>query len=310
MEMQNMSDKHIQKAGDCSQQLQADVINVYNGITEARAKEINAESLAIAMRDFSYEAEQKVVERVRKLEDRVMPRLYRIEGALQNFADPSFQNFLIKANKAAACTDRELDYDLLSELLIHRIEKKDSRKAQIGLNKAVEIVDQITDEALNGLTVFFVIGQYTPIANTLEKGLSVLNNLYTRLPLSGLPSGLRWLEDLDILDAVRINSFGELKKLEQFWADIFPGFVTAGIKKDGDKWVEVTNLLKECNLPINVLTDNVLLEGYVLVPVITKQEIDSLKWYKVSCVEDPTLRILFSDAQKQVLHKIYSMYDN
>lgn len=283
--------------------------DVIIGIDEKRAREINAESLAIAKKDFSYEAEQKVAERVQKLEDRVMPRLYCIEGALQNFADPSFQNFLIKMNKAAACTDRDSDYDLLSELLIHRIEKKNSRKDQIGLNKAVEIVDQITDEALDGLTVFFAIEHYNPIADSLEFGLSILNNLYEKMPLSNLPTDNRWLEELDILDAVRLSPLGKLKKLEEYWTEKYSGFVAVGIKKDGDNWSEVTDILEKCGLSQNSLVDNVLLEGYALLPVIQEQGIDNLSQNLISVVDGSVTRIPITKEQQQALHKIYSMYD-
>ena len=283
--------------------------DVIIGIDEKRAREINAESLAIAKKDFSYEAEQKVVERVQKLEDRVMPRLYRIEGALQNFADPSFQNFLFKMNKAAACTDRESDYDLLSELLIHRIEKKDSRKDQIGLNKAVEIVDQITDEALDGLTVFFAIEHYNPIADTLEFGLSILDNLYKKMPLSKLPTDNRWLEELDILDAVRLSSLEKLKKLEEYWAEKYSGFIAAGIKKEGNNWSEVTDMLEKCGLSQSSLVDNVLLNEYALLPVIQEQNIDHLSQNLISVVDGSVTQIPITEDQKQTLHKIYSMYD-
>lgn len=89
-------------------------INIHNqsGIDEKRAREIYTEMFAVTKRDFAAEAENKALERVQKLEDRLMPKMYQIEGALNNFADPSFLFFLTKANKAAACTDRELDYDL------------------------------------------------------------------------------------------------------------------------------------------------------------------------------------------------------
>ncbi|WP_143394557.1 LPO_1073/Vpar_1526 family protein [Fibrobacter intestinalis] len=283
--------------------------DVIIGIDEKRAREINAESLAIAKKDFSYEAEQKVADRVQKLEDRVMPRLYRIEGALQNFADPSFQVFLTKANKAAACTDRESDYDLLSELLIHRIEKKDSRKDQIGLNKAVEIVDQITDEALSGLTIFFAVSQYSPVAGFLDQGLSILDNLYNKLPLTNLPVSKDWLEELDVLDAVRVSSMGTLKKLEQYWSEKFTGFVTAGIKKNGDKWNDISNMLNNCGLSANFLITNTLLDDYVLIPVVDENAIDSFVQTRIVVPEGRMDFCPFSDEQKQVLHQIFSMYD-
>ena len=298
-----------QTAGDNAQQIQGQNVTIINqiGITEQRAREIDAELYAIAKRDFSYEAEQKIDERVRKLEDRVIPRLSHIEGALQNFADPSFQVFLTKANKAAACTDRESDYDLLSELLVHRIEKKNSRKDQVGLNRAVEVVDQITDEALSGLTVFFAVDQLFAMSPSLEKGLTLLNDLYKKLPISNLPTDQRWLDELDILDAVRVSSIGELKKFEDFWPDQYSGYVSNGIRKDGENWSEVVKILNECGLSTNILVPNILLENYVLLPIANESHIDTLKRNVVS--DGKKIQVPIFENQKIAIHKIFSMYD-
>lgn len=300
-----------QTAGDNAQQIQGQNVTIINqiGITEQRAREICSEMFAVAKRDLTFEAEKTALERVNKLEDRLMPKMYRIEGALENFADPSFQVFLTKANKAAACTDRESDYDLLSELLIHRIEKKNSRKDLVGLNRAVEIVDQITDEALNGLTVFFIVQSINPVADSLENGLAILNNLYRKLPLTNLPKGNGWLDELDILDAVRSSSIGTLKKLEEYWTNVYSGFVSAGIKIGGEKWIEVTQILKDSGLSEKTLIPNVLLDGYVLVPVLNEDSIDSFKQNMISITDGSVIQVPISDAKKHTLHKIYSMYD-
>ena len=298
-----------QTAGDNAQQIQGQNITIINqnGITEQRAREICSEMFAVAKRDLAFEAEKTALERVEKLEDRLMPKMHRIEGALQNFADPSFQVFLAKANKAAACTDRESDYDLLSELLVHRIEKKNSRKDLVGLNRAVEIVDQISDEALNGLTVLYTVEKIEPVADALEIGLWALDILYQKLPLSSLPAGKEWLDELDILDSIRSSSLGVTKKLEDFWTDKYTGFVTTGIKTDGENWPIVTKMLIESGLSINALIPNALLDNYVLIPVMDEERIDALKQGVIS--NGDVARVPISEEQKQVLHKIFSMYD-
>lgn len=301
----------IQAAGDNAQQIQGQNVTIINkiGITEQRAREICSEMFAVAKRDLTFEAEKTALERVNKLEDRLMPKMHRIEGALENFADPSFQVFLTKANKAAACTNRESDYDLLSELLIHRMEKKNSRKDQVGLNRAIEVVDQITDEALSGLTLFFAVSQYNPVAGCLDQGLSILDGLYNKLPLSKLPVGKDWLEELDLLDAVRVSSVGTLKKLEQYWSENLKGFVAAGIKKNGDKWNDISNMLNNCGLSVNFLISNTLLDDYVLIPVVDENAIDSFVQTRIIVPEGRMDFCPFSDEQKQVLHQIFLMYD-
>lgn len=300
-----------QTAGDNAQQIQGQNFTIINqiGITEQRAREICSEMFAVAKRDLTFEAEKTALERVNKLEDRLMPKMHRIEGALENFADPSFQVFLTKANKAAACTDRESDYDLLSELLIHRMEKKNSRKDQVGLNRAVEIVDQISDEALSGLTIFFAVSQYNPVAGFLDHGLSILNSLYNKLPLAKLPISNDWLDELDVLDAVRVSSMGTLKKLEQYWSEKFTGFVAAGIKRNGDKWNDISNMLNDCGLSTDFFVSNILLDDYVLIPVVEEKSIDSFVQTRIVAPKGRMDFCPLSDEQKQVLHKIFSLYD-
>lgn len=264
-------------------------INIHNqsGIDEKRAREIYTEMFAVTKRDFAAEAENKALERVQKLEDRLMPKMYQIEGALNNFADPSFLFFLTKANKAAACTDRELDYDLISELLVHRVQKKDSQKDKLGITKAVEIVDQITETSLSGLTL--------------------LNKLYGNLPIQDLPYNQDWLDELDILDALRTSSISTLKKLEDYWEERFSGFFAVGIKKDGEKWDIIEKKLESVNLSTSVLVDNVLIEGYLLLPIIYKNKIEKLV-YQTS-VDGKMVKSPITEDQKKVLYDILEMYD-
>jgi hypothetical protein len=110
----------IQKAGDNAQQFQIQSETI--GIDEKRAREIYDEKYAIAKRDFTEEALQIANERVEEFENRLIPKIEAVNNGLNAFADPSFQLLLIDAQKAAA-TERVVDYDLLSELLVHRIEK-------------------------------------------------------------------------------------------------------------------------------------------------------------------------------------------
>lgn len=56
-----------------------------------------------------------------------MPKIVQIDGALEKFAEPSFQFLLTEAHKTAASTERKADYELLSELLVHRIQKGELR---------------------------------------------------------------------------------------------------------------------------------------------------------------------------------------
>lgn len=211
-----MSDKQVQKAGNNAQQLQAEIINITNvsGIDEKRAREIFNEMYDIARKDFTQDAYQCANDRVAKFEEAFMPKMLKVEGALQKFSDPSFQFLITEAHKTAAATEREADYDLLSELLLHRVKKDKDRKVRVGIKKAIEIVDQVDDDALCALTVAYTVERLFPATGSIIQGLNVLENVFSKLCYTNLCKGREWLDHLEILDAVRLTQFSSLKKLD------------------------------------------------------------------------------------------------
>ena len=104
LEMEEVN--QLQKAGKDSQQIQ--IGNVI----------INR-----ALANYTEEAQKIATERVNKLEERIMPQINQVEGLLPAFADPAFQVLLRKAQQKAAITERENDYDLLTELLVCHVQK-------------------------------------------------------------------------------------------------------------------------------------------------------------------------------------------
>ena len=261
-----------------------------------------SEMYAVAKTDLTSEAINTANERIKNFENVLIPKMEKINGALNAFADPSFQVLLAKANKSAACSNQDSDYELLSQLLIHRVEKKDSRKDKAGINRAVEIVDQVTEEALNALTVFFAIEQYDPNASTLTQGLKILDNLYNKLPINN-----DWIEELDILDAVRFSTLTKLKKLEQYWSEKYEGFISTGIKIGTENFKQVMTEIEKTSIPASILKPNILLNYYFLLPVINKYSINDLQFINTNGAI--TQFIPFSEEQKECMRKVYDLYD-
>ena len=310
-----VNDKQIQKAGENSQQIQAGVINITNvmGIDEKRVREIFNEMYAIVRRDFSKDAYECANKRVAQFEESLMPKIMQIDGALEKFADPSFQFLIIEAHKTAAATERIADYDLLSELLVHRIQKGEkNRKVRAGIARAVEIVDQIDDDALCALTVSHVVSTLIPIANSVKEGLDVLENIFSKLIYTELPRGREWLDHLEILDAVRLQSFGSLKKIGQFYPEQLDGYACVGIAKGTDKYNKAISLLENNQMPNALLVDNELLDGHVRLPICAKTFIDSLRLVNTSVINGQLEKRYseLSKEQKNVLVTIYNLYDN
>lgn len=305
-----IGDRQSQKAGAKSQLMQAETINIYNGIDEKRAREICAETYAIARRDFTADAYACANERVQKFEDLLLPRMQQIEGALSAFADPSFQFLLTSAQRTAAATERDTDYEMLSELLMCRINKGKTRKTRSGISRAVEVVDKIDDDALCALTVVYAIEKAMPRSDSCRTGLEAMANLFDKLIYMKLPSGTDWIDHLDILDTVRINSIGSFKKFDDYYPERLCGYSCAGININSEAYSNALKLLEDTRLHPSFLVPNELLEGYVRLPVVTKQEINNIvKVVKITVNGQPsTIQKPVDEKEVLALNAIWDMY--
>lgn len=269
-------DKQSQKAGDYSQQFQANTVIVNQGIDEKRAREICEETFKTASRDFTADAYACAEERVKKLENSLLPKIMEIENALNVFSDPSFQFLLKSAQKTAAATEREADYDMLAELLVCRVTKGQSRKNRAGLSRAVEIIDEIDDDALCALTIAYASETFIPVCGYVNDGLQLLDNLFKKLFYLDLPTGSDWIEHLDILDAVRINSINSFKKLNDLYCERLKGYAVAGIKIESEDYNNALKILSDANLDSSLLKQNINYPDYALLPIINQNYIKDL----------------------------------
>lgn len=129
------NDKHVQKAGDNSTQVQANLVQI--GIDEKRVREIIKEENKLALKEMSLIAEDTAIKRFDNYTNVLVPKLVKAE-LLQSFSEPSIQVLFKQSEKTAVCTEREKDYELLSELLIHRIRKNGNYTTSAAIGKAVE----------------------------------------------------------------------------------------------------------------------------------------------------------------------------
>ncbi len=209
-----MNSKQSQKAGENSQQFQAYNIIVNNGIDEKRAREIVDEKLREVLHEYTEEATETARARINQFSNDLIPRLVK-NDLLDALKDPSIQMLLIDAQKTAVSSERYEDYGLLSELLIHRAKNNNNYNVRASVSRAVKIVDEISDEALLGLTVAYAVQKWIPKAGMIDKGLEVLDSLFGKIIYNSLPQGSEWLEYLELLDCIKINSFGSLRPLDQ-----------------------------------------------------------------------------------------------
>ncbi|MEZ9840235.1 LPO_1073/Vpar_1526 family protein [Vibrio sp. 10N.261.52.C11] len=307
-----MLSKQNQKGGDGSTNIQTEQMIVQVGIDEKRAREIYQEMNLQLKNDYTEEAFKVANERVTEFENKLMPKMENVDGALEAFADPSFQILLVEAQKTAASSERPADYDLLSELLIHRFQKGDNRIVRAGISRAVEVVDEISDEALLGLTAFHAVNTFFPVTGEIYQGLDVLDALFGKIFYGKLPTGNDWLDHLDILDAVRLSSFGSLKNIEQYYPEQLSGYVDTGIEKKSDNFEKAIEILDGNNLPRNILVQHALNPDFVRLPVSAKQQIDSLNLIQQIPFGEQFIQrpVELVANQKEALHTIYGLYDS
>jgi hypothetical protein len=309
-----MFEKQRQSAGDNSNQIQVNG-NIVMGISEERARAIVDEKLEAVLQAYSTEAHSLATERVNKFADDLIPKLVKL-NLLESLKDPSIQLLLAEAQKTAASTEREVDDSLLSELLIHRINKGSDRKIRAGISQAVEIVDEIADEALLALTVCHCVSRFTPVSGLIADGLSVLDSLFGKIIYSELPQGSDWIEHLDILNAVRISSFGSMKKVSQFCTDKFPGYIDVGIKCDSEAHTKAKEIIANNALPNGILIPHELCNEYMRIPISNKVMINQLSTQIIASLESngkvipSPINVPFNEAQQVAVNELYSLYEN
>ena len=296
-----------QRAGDNSQQIQVLNPTIVCGIDEKRVREVCSEISAETIKQCTAEATATALARIEEFTTTLIPRIERIESGFHSFSEPDFQFTLRSAQKTAAATDREADYEMLSELLVHRIEKKGDRKTRASISKAIEIVNEVDDDALCALTIVYAIESWAPRNGAVLQGLQVLDSLFQSLIYLPVPQDFGWAYHLDILNALRVSSL-ELKKLGDCYPDSLAGYTCVGLQKDSEAHQQALEILDNAKLPHILLTNHELLDGYVRLPTRDQSSISDIT---IPCVTDspsvaPARKV--NDTEVIALNKVWALY--
>ena len=297
-----MESKQIQKAGENSQQYQAGTIIINQGTTEERVKAIFSEMIPSALQAYTSDAYAIAKQRIEMLENNVWLKLDTIDGFLQAFADPAFQILLRKAQQTAAATERDDDYALLSELLVCHVQKGSDRKNRAGINQAIEIVDQIDNDALCALTVAHAVTNYLPVSGDCMEGFHVLDSLFSQLMYQELPVGTAWFDHLDVLGAIRISMLS-VKSFSEYFASQLNGYACTGVKADSDDYKKAAEILRNVQVSGSLLVPNECLDGYMRLKICNESSIDDLT------SNDGSVRIPLSDNQIDAIRQVWKLYE-
>ena len=290
---------------------QAPVTINYNGITEERSRAIFDEKLPIALQNYSVESVIVAKDRAYKFRQKLVPRLGEEEKGFECFADPNFLFLLMEAQKAAASTDRESDYDVLSELLANRVKVATDRSLYLGINKAVSVLPFVSDEQLVGMTVEFCIAKLSSKSNNIIQGLAAIDDCYGKIIGNcELPKGDGWLDSLEAGGLVKNlrQPLQQFKKSRQIILEIFEHYTRTGIKKGSEKYFQAIELLKSTSLTESVLIEHELNNDYVRILALDEVGIDGLVGNRV-LENGVILTVPLNDAQKEALRKIIALYE-
>ena len=304
--------KQSQTAGDNSTQMQAGVINnnytIVQGIDETRAMEICQQQFQLLTRDLIQEAKEVAKERVEQFVKVLIPKLVEYDEQLKAFAEPSFIKTLQSAQKSAACTSRKADYDMLSDLLIHRLDQGENREQSLGISKAIEIVDQLSEEAVIGLSVCYTTLHLIPNADNLHEGLSAHDKLLAKIiGNEDLPQGERWIEHLDLLSVVRLTpkSLGSFLKLSKLKPQVFSKYFISGVKVESEEYSTITNDFIQHGLPLSCFVPHPLKSDYVMLK-LPNENIDKIYTTRQNS-DGETIYVPLSSEQKEVIKRAFEV---
>ena len=305
--------KMVQKSGDNSNQYQIE--NYYEGVSGAEieiiiteVRNIITEENKLLLENMKIVAAETAQQRLNNYTEVLIPRLVKSE-LLTAFSEPAVQVLFKSSEKTAICTERKTDYEMLSELIIHRINTKEDYTISAAISKAINEVNNISEQAMMTLTLLFSITTYTPSTGDIREGFKTLDDLYGHLlEFFNLPTDDNWRENLEIVNALRIIPIGKSKTLEDFLFDSLEGYSLLGFEKDNEALKKAIEKLNEVGLSDEILVPSDLDPNYVRLEISKESSIDKLRIVNNDSEEIKSVEL--NSSQRKVLHDIFNEYNN
>lgn len=299
MEINNQNQK--QSAGDNSTLLQANTIYNITGITRSEAKEIFDGEFARRLNEIVEQAKEVATERVTCLENKVLQLFEDKINKFDAFADPAFIYSLKKAQASACISEKETDFDVLSQLLLHRVQHGEDYYKRLGINKAIEVIGHVSDDALRGLSIYYLLSHVRIYNTNLSGLLQELESICTNL-LDGkkLPKGNAWIQHLDLLSVVKMGVFGiaKMKKFDEFVKTSMSQFFVSGLPENSDSFANIEQEFKSKSIPLDLFVSHPLKGGFVMLRV-NRENIDELKF--VIDTNGAKKKVSLNDEQKKAI---------
>lgn len=300
--------KQSQESGDNSQQFMASTVIVNNnGLTEQQVKELISKEIASTLTENQFVANDIAQKRLNDFGNILLPKLVKSE-MLDAFKEPAVQILFKNAQKTAVCSERKLDYELLSELLIHRTKQNNINK-NVAISNAVEIVDKLTEDALFVLTIFHAVTVFYPISGNINDGFKTLNELFGKIINNkNLPDNDDWEENLEMNRIMSFNTLGTTKKITDYWFEQFKSYSQIWIKKDSEEFEQIIREIKNNDIPTDIIIENPLDTNFMTLKILCESQIDDLIYTKVVNIagKQSIIQTPFTSVQKNVIKNIFN----
>lgn len=231
--------------------------------TATVSKQVTQQALSLCTQ-VAYDVALK---RMQEFESVWIPRVEHMEKAIDNFADPKFQFMLRDANITAAKSSRKEDLSMLSELLACHIEKGNDIKIDAGINKAINIVNEVDIDSLCALTVVLCVLNIVPDQGNIDDGVKVLNEFYAKLLSQPLPEGDAWIDNLNVVGAINILT-GNFPKFDELLSTRLEGYLCVGIKSGTREHERALEILEQNHFSKEFLRPHELLPEYLRLSVV------------------------------------------
>ena len=264
--MENKLKQNIKGDGNVQQQVTSQVNNFYvTGITKEEAESIAKTQAKQIAADYFEQSQNLALQRMTAFSENLMDVFIRYRQSLDVFSDPSFVYLFREAQLNAAQTDRESDYKLLTQLLLHRCQKRNVKHIQTGISGAIKIINEISDDSLIALTVLMCVIQIEPISKDVNIGLETLDKLYNSIIQdSKLPTDYSWFDQLDVLKAIRINTVSSFRKFDDLMLQKLAHYVELGIEISSSQYKEVLQIENDFHIVLH--KSNYFMPNYIVIP--------------------------------------------
>lgn len=241
--------------------------------------------------------------RIDDLKQLTLPRIEKMEHALEDLKNPASQRFLLEAQQEAMVTDSPDAMKLLSDLIVEHINNYSHKDKQVTIRHAVKVISEIDPEALRAMTLFHILRSIVPTRGNVSEGLKTINDLIHPLLSSPLPTGSHWIEHLALLNTIRIIPTIRISLLEDYYTQQADGYTCIGIKENSPQHIQAKELLKKAHLSPETLVPNELLPGYVRIPVFSKTFIS--QGFLTNGKEKRNI----TPEEEQILFSIFDLYE-